>query len=676
MPLTIFWEVALLLWFSTLPGMLVLSRVKIQLSGLQRFVLGTALGFGITPLCFIVLRVFDAWDHSALVVSAINVVALGWLSLRGGIHRNAMRPGKRFPQGEHSVPLEGSGAGNLKLATLCTIGVLITLFYNFAGIHYAADGSLQMRGLFAIDVPFLIGIMPSFDLGGHLADMHQGGITYAYHDFTYILIAVVKQVAGVEYFSLIAYAFPVFGLSVVLIALFAFFRSFVNSKTAFVLTLLTALLSSRWGDHLLTGALSPSYLAGIVLMIGLLILTKELIGGTSTRRPIGLISLILILLVILIKTKLPIYLLIGGSLGILTLIYLKRDRRIALGLLAPCVISLPFLLLFSEPNPYQPAGEFVIGAPLMGYGNQLASILGTQPADVDPIVTLGALETEDLLIVPFTIIHLLRMIVLDPRLLLFLVSVLFLRRGIAEREVWLLWLSSAAILLGILLPILYSPAWYPLAISFYTPELAGTVAGLVAMILVARSRRTEMRTVAKVAVALCLVYGAVAFVHHVHAQYVSTSYSLSAEAVRSLKWIKDNTPADAVIASNRYDLDLRDSTNDESFYLYGALSQRKIVSSGAKYGSLLAAVADVDTVKGLRPVEAASHALIQRRMDVFTMYRSLNAGLVKSTLDKHSVDYVLATRDAGLQRIDTPNAAQQFEIVHRSNELPVLRSKR
>ena len=94
------------------------------------------------------------------------------------------------------------------------------------------------------------------------------------------------------------------------------------------------------------------------------------------------------LLLILLKTKLPIYLMIGGSLGILGLLYLRRDRKIAVDLLLPCIVSLPFLFLFSSAsNPFQPAGDFVIGAPLMGYANQLASVLNVSPADFDPIDT-------------------------------------------------------------------------------------------------------------------------------------------------------------------------------------------------------------------------------------------------------------------------------------------------
>ena len=84
-PVTIFWEIALLAWFSTLPGMLLLSRVKLDLQMRERFILGTALGFGITPLCFMLLRMLDAWWYTSLVISLANVLALGYLSLKSGV---------------------------------------------------------------------------------------------------------------------------------------------------------------------------------------------------------------------------------------------------------------------------------------------------------------------------------------------------------------------------------------------------------------------------------------------------------------------------------------------------------------------------------------------------------------------------------------------------------------
>jgi hypothetical protein len=333
------------------------------------------------------------------------------------------------------------------------------------------------------------------------------------------------------------------------------------------------------------------------------------------------------------------------------------------------------LLLFSEPNPYQPADDFVIGAPLMGYGNQLASLLGVSPSEVDPVITYHAHEWEDLLIIPFTIIHLLRMIALDARLLLLVAALIFFRKRVAQEHRWLLMLASGAVLLGIILPILYSPAWYPLAISFYTPELAAFIAVITALVVIAKSWDNASQ-LAKSAVVLCILYGSISTVMHVINEQNSKTYALSAEEVKTLDWIKHNTPPDASIASNRYDLDLSDSTNDESFYLYAALAQRRVVSSGAKYGGLLAAVADFDPVKGLHPVEAATTALTQRRMDVFTMYRSPDTGLITRTMDAYSVDYILATLDPKTSQLDLPNAQKQFETVYQSTELPVLQLKR
>ena len=60
-------------------------------------------------------------------------------------------------------------------------------------------------------------------------------------------------------------------------------------------------------------------------------------------------------------------------------------------------------------------------------------------------------------------------------------------------------------------------------------------------------------------------------------------------------------------------------------------------------------------------------------MDVFTMYRSLNASLIVKTIDAYSVDYFLATRDPKTSQLDIPNANRQFETVYQSDELPVLR---
>ena len=65
-----------------------------------------------------------------------------------------------------------------------------------------------------------------------------------------------------------------------------------------------------------------------------------------------------------------------------------------------------------------------------------------------------------------------------------------------------------------------------------------------------------------------------------------------------MNYLQSHTNDTDIIATRRFDLD---TLGDESYYWYSALSGREVISEGSKYGSLLGAVADTDSQKGLHP---------------------------------------------------------------------------
>lgn len=648
-PLTIFVQIAILLWLTTVSGALLLSAIsKWDLTSLERVTIGTAIGFGSTPLIFLFLRSFDVWQYTVHVVSLLNIIllAIGW---------------KRKNQQEYTQ--QAQAASNVyQLIAIVSVAALIAIAYNVTGLHFDRSGDLLSRGLFGIDVPFLVGVLPSIQHTGYFADYHQAGLTYSYHDFTYIVAAIVGDLPPNDNLSLLAYAFPIFGFAMWGVSVYALtLRSLPTKKLALYATVGILLLSSVWGDHLLTGALSPSYLVGLIVLFSSLIVLETIV---HERCSIWEAPLLLVLLIILIKNKLPIYLVLGGGLGLFGLIQLRYGLHARM-IVVPVILSLPFLFLFgSASNPLQPAGDFLIGAPLMGYGNQLANLLGVAASSVDPVVQQLRFEMEDLLILPFTVVHIFRMTLLDGRLLLSILVWLLLRKKIEKQEVRWLHVGIISALIGLLLPILYSPSWYPLAVSFYTPEIGAMIAGAIALTVLIRSW-SLLGSMARTIVAACIVYGMVGCAITSIESLSEKPTRLDRNEVAAMRWIKENTPADAVIAFTRSDNNLRDTVNDESFYLYGALSERRAVSAGAKYGSLLAAVADLDTVKGLHPVGAAVDELQVRRDDLNTIYGSSDAEAIKSAFKKYNSQYVLTTNSNPIKRIDL------FEPVYRSEEINV-----
>jgi hypothetical protein len=597
-PLLIFWEIVLLAWFSIAPGYVIASLIEgSDTSFAPKLTLSCALGMGVTVLISVILNALGIREYTALAVSVLGVISIAVYlrsHLQNGIRTNS--------------------ANEIKyLAWLAAISCAFVVVYCFNGIHFDRDGSFSARGLFAIDVPYLIGNMPSLDLYGKMHDMHQNGLWFPYHDHVYRFISIPHQVSGADYFTLIAYSFPVFGSILAAISIFSVFKLVLGSRASFLATVASLVIASSWGDHILTGALSPSYLAGIIYAAAIILLIHRMHQAESNKLRYGIWVFLGLSLAALIKTKLPLFAIVAGCLGVISLLSLRKHKRTSLLVLSACILSLLFGLKTSGSSPYQPAGDFVIGAPLMGYANQLARVLHVHPATVDPIIQHFDFELEDLLIPLYAIIHLVRMIALDPRLLLFLLALIVSRRSSSKSDRMIKLFGVFSVTLGLLLPVLYSPSWYPLAISFYAPEIAGMIA-LICALLLLLPRWQQLPSWSRAAAMVFALHGVISTTLHIIDASSAKVYTLSSDEVKATEWLREHTSPRQVIATLRTDLDLTDTLNDESFYLYGALAQRRIMSEGAKYGALLSAVADTDAVKGLHPVESAQVKLTSQRM--------------------------------------------------------------
>ncbi|HET6511967.1 MAG TPA: hypothetical protein VFH43_07235, partial [Candidatus Kapabacteria bacterium] len=338
-PFTIFWEIALLAWFTLAPGYALVRWISTsELTSSQRFALSFAIGMGLTVLVRVFVHQLDALDQAAATISGLTAIALIWGYL-------IKRP---------KPVSDDRGAEWRALAILASICASLVLIYNFLGLHYAGEGALEMRGLFAIDVPYLIGNMPSLDIYGRMHDMHQNGLWFPYHDHVYRAISVAHQVGG-DYFSLIAYSFPFFGSLCASISLFGLFRLRLDVRNALLTTIAVLLLASSWGDHILTGALSPSYLAGIVYACAVILLTCMMHRAVGKGRRLALWILLGLSLAALAKTKLPLFAIGGGAIGVVALRYPLQYTRASILVLAACLLSLIFAAMTSGYSSYHPS---------------------------------------------------------------------------------------------------------------------------------------------------------------------------------------------------------------------------------------------------------------------------------------------------------------------------------
>jgi hypothetical protein len=299
------------------------------------------------------------------------------------------------------------------------------------------------------------------------------------------------------------------------------------------------------------------------------------------------------------------------------------------------------LLQTVAPNALMPSGDFLIGAPLLGYANHLAAILHVSVASLNPVSDGLHLHWQSLLIIPFFIFHFLRFAITDPKVLSAIIVLLLFRKLLWREFPEIVSLLIILIPLGFLFPVLYSPAWYPLALSFYAPLVSMQAAflliaigfGILSNQIVRRGTKAAMGLIGL----LCLI-GIALQAHTVMKADMSKASTVPTTMVQAMNYLVQNSNDSDILATRRFDLD---TALGESYYWYSALSGRTVISEGAKYGSLLAAVADTNSEKGLHPVSAALKLLLNRRTLLDTIYTSRDSANVKVAVAKAGVSYIL-----------------------------------
>jgi hypothetical protein len=661
-------DLVVMFWGSVAPGILIVmifsSVFSARLSWLQVFALGAALGLGVLPASYNLMRTFGGGREVLLVISFLNFSLVVVLNVLEGRHQ--------WPNFPHSIRSLWIVAWASLLVVGCFLG-----WYNFANLHFDTQGNLLTHALSGIDPPYLIAEIASLKNFGHLHDIHQYATPFFYHDYVYIFSASIARVTHSELLSIGFFALPVFSYTILTISVFAFIFSVnENRLVAAAAALSWLLLGSFVGTEQGASALSPSYVWGNILFINILNLLHHVFqsreDSSENRLPIlAAFQLIGLLLVILMKTKITTFLAIEATLPLLLLwALLKRDWKTSIGIAVPWLFTLVmFFTVAANKNPFMPSGDFIIGGPLLGYANHLASYLHVTPSSVSPIVKGLEFAPRQLLILPYFAFHLLRFVVADPRLLLVLLGVLLLRKRLPvaifpNAKPIFFWFLAYMIAICFFFPVLYSPAWYPLAFSFYTPMLAIIVAGLLAVLFVSYLLRSSTSNKEKIGAALAvllLVGGVFGNTRAIISEDRSTTDTVQSSRINALRYLRTHSDFYDVVATRRYDLDLKDTINDESYFDYSAFSERTVISEGARYGVLLGATADIDTLKGLHRVKIAIDTLSARRQRLDSIYLSTNPTTVLADLKEYNAKYIIEDKEIAQKlAIDPHSIAEPF----------------
>jgi hypothetical protein len=613
---------------------------KWDLSWLEIVSFGSALGLGVTPTIFTLLASFGSSGQTAIVLSCIDV----------GLLATAF-----FVRTKQKAFISGfTRAWIVCWGSLLLVSIFLQ-FYNFNQLHLTPSGGIEATGLFGIDIPYLVGQFSSLKSYSDLRDLHQLAQPMYYHDFVYRFIIVSQQFSKTDLFTFTINGASLFNYLLLAISTYALVYPLSHKRTISWLAVASVfLLGSFTGTEQGSFALSPSFVWGTIIFLNLLQLLSKYFAKPRTLPEIDAALLFALLLMILSRSKISTFAVLIAGLGVMILILLINKRtRDAVHFGGALLISLSaFALSSSGKNPLMPGDDFLTGAPLLGYANHLASLLHVSLGRLNPIGHGFLLSARSLLIIPYFAFHLVRFIALDGRILVVLFAILFFRKrlfGLLPKVPRpLLWLLLALIPIGYALPVLYSPAWYPLAFSFYAP-LVSVMASLVLTILIASAiwedRELKYRTLYLSIFGICLL-GCFAGNTIALSQERATSASdITSERIAALHYLRDHSSPQNLVATRRYDLVTSDTAHDESYFLYSAFSERAVISEGAAYGALLGAVATIDSSKGLHHVPIAQRLLAERRAVIDSIYLSHDLLTVRQILQSRNVKFIIEDKE-------------------------------
>jgi len=266
---------------------------------------------------------------------------------------------------------------------------------------------------------------------------------------------------------------------------------------------------------------------------------------------------------------------------------------------------------------------------------------------------------QSTLVLPFFLFHFLRFAVLDPKLLSALLVLILFRKLLWREHSGVVSLLVILIPLGFFMPVLYSPAWYPLALSFYAPLVSVQAALLLVAVgfgVFAHHQVSRLLKTVIGLVGLIFLMGVALQAHFIMRDDNAKPAIVSASLVQAMNFLATTAKDSDVVLTHRFDLD---TVGDESYYWYSALSGRAVISEGAKYGSLLAAVADTNSEKGLHPAIAAARLLAVRRKAIDTVYQSDDPAQVLSAVMGSRATYIVEGPSQNERLVVNPGLAGQ-----------------
>lgn len=561
--------------FVLVPGMAITMLLCPQKDKIKLVLVSYMLGIALVILELYVFYALHLQDYLLIGMCAVSLFSILPLYKKKALIRE--------------LPMNNRGAWSL---TALLAAFLTLVFFTAIWGSKTPDLLGHPAASYYQDLLWNAGTTSSIASGFPVMDIHVSGLTFSYHFFTNVFLAAFENILGLSSFFLYMKFLPILQVIVYICALYLLF-SLVAKKiwARAVGVALTFLLSKVVMWHMLWQAYATMFALSFAVVAAYFFIKtiKNLETGKIFKNRDFL--MLLIFLFVSVGTKTLFGAVVAAATGLVFLIQIIRRKNILQMLLAGlsilAVVGIVYLVLVHGTHTYNNLSFFQYLTPMLGespwyYHTALASlgsVLGKTGAGL-LVYPYYLFMSHTVLLVGFVmlIVYLIRHKKPDLTAI-FLLTGLFV--GITAASVFFQPGYSNELFMEAAVPLALFAAYYVLRQNWMNEKVKKMPKIVLLCVVAASFTVSIVPTVSSISGEWTRVQA--------NKNNVSAYDSISVYEYQGMIWLRDNTPKDAVVASDRQYFVPEENLNYARYYYYTAFSERTSYLEGYYY---------IDTYRG------------------------------------------------------------------------------
>ncbi len=513
--------------------------------------------------------------------------------------------------------------------TLLLCALLVLIFFVCLRAVRLPDAQVRPAYTYYQDMLWNAGNLTSIANGLPVQDLHIYGLTFSYHFFTNVFLAVFQNVLGISAFTLMFKLLGILQIVVYAAGLWLLFSQFLKTGLLKAIAVAVCVFASAvFLEHMAWNMYTSLFSLGMTAAAAAMFLRY---CADIESKPFwrGELWGYLILLAVSLGTKTLFTAVLLGGVGLLALVWILRRKQVlkmlGLGILTLAMTGALFALLVMGTHTYN-ALSIELFTPLFAY----------EPAYFGAMKAAGLSGgVASLLAYP---IFLAQQYPLQMLAIVLCICALVWNKKFVERQLVLVFLLGA-ILSGIGAATLLMQPGYS-NVLFVEATLPFAVFAIFYAGKTLHNKQCALSSLAKkiwfgvmIAAMVFAVWQGICVAQKNlqrlkdYALSMSPTDSIAVGEYEAMIWIRDNTPRDAIVAGDRFYFAPNQEPYFARYYYYSAFAERQMYLEGYFYANAY---------------EADFEERIAQRLDTVTRAYNGDAQAVEQ-LAAEGVDYMITT---------------------------------